>query len=380
MTPRSLDDAEVSALLALGRSSGLDAVGIAPAATLSRARAALLDRRARGLHAGMAFTYRNPERSTEPSAAVPGARSIIVGARSYLLAEPGRPDEPSGRVARYAWTDHYGALRSALWAMAYELRSAGWKAVAFADDNAVVDREVAWLAGLGWYGKNANLLLPRAGSWFVLGSVVTDAPLPPHGEPVADGCGACRRCLDACPTTAIIAPGVVDANRCLAWLVQRPGVFPREHREALGDRLYGCDDCQEVCPPNLRFATNRPGGRSGHEASGVPVAEAWVPIIDLLDAADETLLARHGRWYIPHREPRWLRRNGLIVLGNTADGGDQRVERVLRRYLGDEDPVLRAHAVWAAARLNRQDLLPEHDDDPLVAAELADLPMPARPA
>ena len=374
MSPRLLDDAEVDAVLAVGRANGLDAVGVAPARTLTRARSALLERRAAGLHAGMAFTYRNPERSTEPAAAVRDARSIIVGARNYLLDEPPLAQEPAGRVARYAWADHYGPLRAALWAMAHELRAAGWKAVAFADDNAVVDREVAWQAGIGWFGKNANLLLPHAGSWFVLGSVITDAPLPQVANPVPDGCGACRRCLDACPTGAIIAPAVIDGNRCLAWLLQRPGVFPREHRVALGERIYGCDDCQDVCPPNVRFAPRRPPLGA---LDGPAVLEAWVPVLDLLEATDEALLERHGRWYIAHRDPRWLRRNGLIVLGNTGDGRHPRAERVLRRYLAGDDALLRAHAVWAAARLARHDLLPERDDDPLVAAELADLP-PAR--
>ena len=128
-----------------------------------------------------------------------------------------------------------------------------------ADDNALVDREAAYRAGLGWYGKNANLLLPGEGSWFVLGSVVTDAPAAPPSRPrrCADGCGTCTRCLDGCPTGAIVAPGVVDARRCLAWLLQVEGAFPREHRVALGDRLYGCDDCQEVCPPNRRRRPQR---------------------------------------------------------------------------------------------------------------------------
>jgi len=116
-----------------------------------------------------------------------------------------------------------------------------------ADDNALVDREAAYRAGLGWYGKNTNLLLPGKGSWYLLGSVVTDAPLP-AGRPMADGCGTCSRCLPACPTGAFIRPGVLDARRCLAWLVQAPGVFPAELRVALADRIYGGDSCQEVCP------------------------------------------------------------------------------------------------------------------------------------
>ena len=149
---------------------------MAPAGVLDRARRELVARREAGLDAGMAFTYRNPERSTDPQRAVPGARSIIVAARSYLADdEPARPAGAQARVARYAWVDHYGPLRVGLRAIARRLRTAGERAVAFADDNAVVDREVAYLGGLGWFGKNANLLVAGAGSWFVLGSVVTTA-------------------------------------------------------------------------------------------------------------------------------------------------------------------------------------------------------------
>ncbi len=349
-------------LVALGLRHGLDAVGVAPAAPMERARAALEARRAAGLHGGMAFTYKNPARSTTPASSVRNAASIVVGARSYLLDEPEPPTAASGRVARYSWVDHYAPLRAALREIADELRRRGWRAVVFADDNAIVDREAAWLAGIGWFGKNANLLLPRAGSWFVLGCVVTDAPLEPSTAPQPDGCGGCRRCLDGCPTAAIVAPGVIDANRCLAWLLQKPGIFPIEYRVALGDRLYGCDDCQEVCPPNVRFAAARP------RPAG---AEPWVPIVELLATSDEQLLERHGRWYLPRREPRWLRRNALVILGNVGSADDPAVVETLVRYLDDTDPMLRAHAVWAAGRLGRIDLLPSSDPDADVTAELA---------
>lgn len=350
-------------MAAWGRAAGLDAVGVAAAEPLLRARAALADRVARGFADGMAFTYKNPERSTDPGRAVGGARSVVVGARRYLHDPPPPPDPaagPTAAVARYAWVDHYAPLRTALWDVAARLRRAGWRAVAFADDNSVVDREVAWAAGLGWFGKNANLLLPGAGSWFVLGCVVTDAPLEPVAAPVADGCGPCRRCLTGCPTGAIPEPGVIDASRCLAWLLQKPGVFPREHRVALGDRLYGCDDCQEVCPPNLRLGAARPAPDG---------AVAAVAVLELLAATDHELLERHGRWYLHERDPRWLRRNALIVLGNRGDGTDGRVADALARYLHHPDPILRAHAVWAAQQLGRDDLVPADDPDPIVRAE-----------
>ncbi len=335
-------------LVELAGVHGITHLGVAPAGVLERARTELHRRRDAGLHADMAFTYRNPDRSTDPDRAVPGARSILVAARPYLAEhEPARPPGATGRVARYAWVDHYAPLREGLRAIARRLKAAGERAVAFADDNSIVDREVAYLGGLGWFGKNANLLVPGAGSFFVLGCVVTTADYP-VSEPVPDGCGTCGRCLDGCPTGAIIAPGVVDANRCLAWLVQRPGTFPVEFREALGDRLYGCDDCQDVCPPTVRL-----GERFRVDLDDRPAADvqAWVDVLDLLDADDDTLLARYGRWYVAGRDPVWWRRNALIVLGNTADPADGRVRATLTRYRHHPDAVLREHADWAADRL-----------------------------
>ena len=329
-------------VLEAGRRAGLAAVGVAPVEVFESTRRILGERKAQGHHGGMQFTYRNPERSTDPGRILPGAASLVVGALNYARPAARRPatGRPMARVARYASGEVYGELRSALGAVAQVLVEAGHRAVVVADDNALVDREAARRAGLGYYGKNSNLLLENSGSWVVLGSVVTDAALPPTGKQVPDGCGPCRRCLDGCPTGAILAPGVVDARRCLAWLLQATGDFPTEFREALGDRLYGCDDCQEVCPPNRRMPE---AAEAGEQAS--------VDVLDLLSAGDEELMERHGRWYIPDRDPRYLRRNALVVLGNIADGGDPEVVGVLRRYQRHPDRMLAHHAAWAARRL-----------------------------
>src|SRR5262249_52707403 len=191
--------------------------------------------------------------------------------------------------------------------IADRLRAMAWRTRVLVDDNALVDREAAYRAGLGWYGKNSNLLLPGRGSWFVLGSVVTTAPLEPDEAPMADGCGACRRCIVGCPTGAIVAPGIVDARRCLAWLVQMSCDFPRECRVALEDRIYGCDDCQEVCPQNELVDV----GDADQPAEQSPAEQSSVSIIEMLTTDDATLLARYGRWYIAERSPRYLRRNAL---------------------------------------------------------------------
>ena len=354
------DPGYLESLLQFARELGLDRVGVTDAAPLSRARVAIDDRNARGLSDTMGFTYRNPSRSTDPTTAVEGARSIIVAARSYHSDQPDHPGGISARVARYAQDDHYTPLRQALQQIALRLRADGYRAVVFADENNLVDREVAYRAGLGWFGKNANILLPGAGSFFSLGSIVTTAVLAPASQPAPDGCGTCRACYDECPTQAIVADGVIDARRCLAWLVQKPGIFPREFRVALGDRLYGCDDCQTSCPPTVRLHTR-------HHARIAPIAGpgAFVDVIELLNESNESLLEKYGSWYLADRDPRWLRRNGLIILGNIApvdisareNSVMSPVEQVLRRYLGDIDPMLRLHALWAAVRLGRRDLV-----------------------
>ena len=369
-------------VVARGRACGLDAVGIASASPFERTLGDLLSRKEAGHSADMQFTYRNPQRSTDPSMTLSGARSLVVGAVRYASESAGAdsavdargidPDvahgpgdgsdadrpRPSGRVARYAIGPHDEVLRSALGALAEDLRLAGYRAVVLADDNALVDRAAAHRAGLGWFGRSANFLLPGRGSWFVLGSVLTDAELQPAPDVVPDGCGTCRRCIDACPTGAIVDDGVVDARRCLSWLLQSPGTFPHEHRVALGDRIYGCDDCQEVCPPN-RLADRRGEGVAvaldGSSGSGVDAGR--VDLLQMLDADDGSLLEMAGRWYVPDRDPQHLRRNVLLVLGNTADGTDPEVASRLRRYLCGDDPNLASHAAWAALRLGRRDLL-----------------------
>jgi epoxyqueuosine reductase len=247
-------------------------------------------------------------------------------------------------VGRYAWVDHYAPLRAGLRSVAKSIRRADHRAVAFADDNSMVDRSVAHRAGLGWFGKNANLLLPGVGSWFVLGSIVTTADYEPTGRVVPDGCGTCTRCLDGCPTGAIVAPGVIDAGRCLSWILQKPGTIPLHWRELIGDRIYGCDDCQDVCPITVRL------GR--RETVTVPdLSGAWVDALTLLDETDEWIEQRYAHWYVAQREYRWVRRNALVVVGNVGEPDDTRCHQVLDRYRSGPDPILAEHAAWALERL-----------------------------
>lgn len=275
----------------------IDRLGVCTAEVFTDVRAALHERKAAGLSADMQFTYRNPDRATDPSRSLPGAATIVVAARSYRrTAEPAAPG-PAGAaaVAEYVWEPHYAELRVGLDAIAAHLSKAGWKSRVLLDDNALVDRAAAYRAGIGWWGKNSNILIPAAGSKFVLGSVLTTAPLEAATAPMDDQCGPCRRCIDACPTNAIVADGVIDANKCLAWLVQSAGSFPVEHRKALGDRIYGCDDCQTSCPPNVLADRGQPPPLT----TGVTAVE----VIDLLSFSDDQLLERYGGWYILDARP-----------------------------------------------------------------------------
>ncbi len=378
-------------LRAIGEGSGLDAIGVAPASHMHRAFDAINARIDGDLVNDMQFTFRNPRRSTTPQMSVEGARSIIVGVRSYardvdlrldLVGDDGteRTDDTentdsstSARVARYAWADHNEGLKQSLSAVMRRLRDDGHRAVVFADDNSIVDRETAYLAGIGWYGKNANILLPSAGSFFVIGCVVTTADLP-HGRPIDDGCGVCSRCIPACPTNAIVAPGVIDGNRCLSWLLQKPGVFDRSYREALHDRIYGCDDCQTSCPQTVRRSV--PVQLSTSVSRPALPARATIDVEWLLDADDEKVMTVCDHWYTHQRDPRWIRRNALIILGNIGDSTRTEVRGLVARYLSHEDAMLRAHAVWAAARLGFGELIAQtvNDSDPLVVDELLNLP------
>jgi epoxyqueuosine reductase len=322
--------------------AGAAAVGVGDVQPLDAAQSVIESRRDAGLHAGMQFTYRNPARSCDPRSALPSARSLVVAAIPYRSEQTPRPSEPVAAVARYAAEPTRTRMHQVLDAAAEVLRGDGWRAVVVADDNALVDRAVANRVGIGWFGHNTNILVPGIGSWVVLGSVLTDAELAaPPATPMAERCGACRRCIEACPTDALVEPGVLDANRCLSWLLQTQGEFPEAHRESLGLRIYGCDECQSACPVNRNAPVV--------EASGDGPGD-WVDLEWLLSATDDDLLRELGDWYIPRRDARFVRRNALVVLGNTRGELPSSIVQHLRRWLTCDEPLLVEHAAWAARR------------------------------
>jgi len=349
----------VDRLRRLGLQAGLSAVETCAVGSWTSSRSRLEAGRQAGRNADMEFTYRNPARSSEPARILPGARSLVVGAYTYQHdGEPtGQTDRRSvdhvmADVARYARGDSIGALRHRLAPIATELRAIGHRAVVMADDNSMLDREAAWRAGIGSYGKHSNLMLRGgAGSWIVLGAVVTTAALAPSSAPSSDVCGTCTLCMDRCPTGAIVSPGVVDARRCLAWILQAPGSMPQRWRVAVGTRVYGCDTCQEVCPENTRHDDENPTVRPARTGHVAPPSGASVDAVAWLALDDDELLAAAGRWYVADRDPTTLRRNLLIVLGNAGRGDLPGVLTTLESYAAGDDPILAEHARWSLARL-----------------------------
>src|SRR5262245_22661970 len=240
------------------QAAGFDLVAVARAQPLERDRQALAAWLRRDRQATMAWMARDPETRADPTRLLPGCRSVVVAAMSYW---PGaqRAATPPGRarVALYArGRDYHRVLGSRLRALASWIESVtGQASRAFVDTGPVLERAWAERAGLGWIGKNANLLTRGFGSWLLLGEILTAADLEPDRGPHAEFCGTCTACLDACPTSAIVDAGVIDSERCISyWTIEHRGEVPEERREGNADWIFGCDVCQDVCPWNVQFA------------------------------------------------------------------------------------------------------------------------------
>jgi epoxyqueuosine reductase len=319
----------------LGDELGFDAVGVARAEAYAETERHIADRRERGLFAGMKFTMAQPERSCHPERLLPGARSVVSVAHCYWSHEA--PLEPGqGRLARYAWAEAYAGLRERLDELG---RRIGGTYRVLVDANQHVDREAAARSGIGFYGKNTMMITRRHGSWVVLGTLVTDVELEAT-PPLDAGCGACTLCIDACPTGAIDEPGTLDATKCLSYWTQAPESIPEGYRAALGTQVYGCDICQDVCPWN-RGVEKR---RADEPASG----DGHVDLVDWLERDGRELVESLDRLYVPRNDPRWLRRNALVALGNN---GAPEHRDVLTRFAEGEDAMLAEHARWALERV-----------------------------
>ena len=326
---------------------GFDAVGFARAEVAPQARADFLGFLAAGCHGDMDWLARNAERRADPQVLWPEARTVIVLGQNYgpaddPLALLERPDRAS--ISVYARnTDYHDLIKKRLKALArwmHEDLKAGVKV--FVDTAPVMEKHLAQAAGLGWQGKHSNLVSLDLGSWLFLGEVFTDLELSPDGAE-EDHCGSCRRCLEICPTEAFLGPYRLDARRCISYLtIEHRGHIPREFRAALGNRVYGCDDCLAVCPWN-KFA------QRSAEPAFLPRAELTAPrLADLLQLDDAGFrrvfagspIKRIGR-------DRFLR-NLLIAAGNSAAPA---LAPQAEALLDDPAPLVRAMAVWALSRL-----------------------------
>ena len=317
---------------------GFDLAGIArlgPAGTFGSFEQWL----ARGKGGEMGWLSRDAPLRRDTRLPKRGARSAIVVALEY----GGR--QPAGSVARYArGRDYHGVIKERLWKLLKWLETETGSRVSgrpYVDTGPILERDLARLAGLGWFGKNTMLIHPRRGSFLFLGALFVDAELEPDAPFTEEHCGTCRRCIDACPTSAIEADGVLDATRCISYLtIEKRGSIPAEWRPAIGTLVYGCDICQDVCPWNVRFAREP---RDPDLMTG-SLEESPDPIT-LLRMDAEGFQRRFGGTAVTRAGRQGLSRNAAIALGNRAAPGD---DEVLAECLAHEpDAVVRAHAAWA---------------------------------
>ncbi len=340
-----------------GRELGLQQVGISDI-QLSAAEARHFARLAKGYHGEMDYLASHGTKRTRPAELVPGTLSIISVRMDYLPAAGADPeavlgDADKAYISRYALgRDYHKVLRKRLQKLAtrIEQRIGDFGYRVFTDSAPVLERPIAEKAGLGWIGKHSNLLAEHTGSWFFLGEIYTDLPLPAD-SPVSAHCGTCSACIDVCPTRAIVAPYEVDARLCISYLtIELRGAIPEELRPLLGNRIYGCDDCQLFCPWN-RFATPSP------EVDFLPRhALDDSTLTDLFAWDEETFLQRtEGSPIRRIGHERWLR-NIAVALGN-APRSEAGVA-ALHSRLDHPSALVREHVQWALERQRKQADLP----------------------
>lgn len=331
---------------------GFDLIGVAPAGRAVHADAYTAWVEAG--HAGeMAYMARDPDRRQDARRALADARSVVaVGLSHYTFELPDeiKRDPARGQIARYAWgADYHDVMTLRLGELLAFIRREAAREVrakVYVDTGPVLERDVAEQAGLGFIGKNTCLIHPRSGSWIFLGEIITDLELEPD-EPIAHiGCGSCTRCLVACPTDAFPAPYILDARRCISYLtIELKGCIPRELRRPMGNRIFGCDDCQDVCPWPRRFA------QPARERAFYPIDidRAAPRLLDLIRLTAGQFRERFKGTPILRARRKGLLRNVAVALGNWADAS---ASLPLADALSDEEALIRAHAAWALGQIH----------------------------
>ncbi len=304
----------------------------------------------RGAHGEMAWIARNAAKRVNPNLVLDGARSVISLACSYHNSDAGNSGaQGRGVVARYArHRDYHDVLAEplkTLTAFVNELGGPETRSLWYVDTGPLLERDLAQRAGLGFVGKHTNLISRTLGNWILLAEILTTLELP-SDEPERNRCGSCVRCIDACPTRAITAPFQLDARRCISYLtIELKGSIPTEFREAIGDRIYGCDDCLAACPWN-RFAKDaslmKPHRRPDF---------AGPDLLELLALDDAVFKARFAGTPMLRTKRRGVLRNVCVALGNT---GDDRALPGLERAAADPEPLIAEHARWAIKRIEQR--------------------------
>jgi epoxyqueuosine reductase len=331
--------------------AGLDRAGVARLGPLEHG-GAYLEWLARGDQAGMGYLERRAEVRVDPAQIFPGARSVLCVALQYhpLYKEDGsRAPEPAGdlwrRVARYArGRDYHEVMAERLKIVETRVREAfpGCETRRYVDTGPVLERELAARAGLGAVGKNTMLLHPEAGSWFLLGELFLSLDLAPD-EPLADLCGSCALCLEACPTGALAEPYRLDANRCVSyWTIEHRGPLSEEARRTVGGWVFGCDVCQEVCPWNAE-----PAG-AVHPEMELNPERAELDLARLLRLSREDYVERFRGSPMKRPKLAGLQRNAAVAMGNRLEG---RYVGPLAAALEEGEPLVRGHAAWALGRI-----------------------------
>ncbi|MBX9589729.1 MAG: tRNA epoxyqueuosine(34) reductase QueG [Hyphomonadaceae bacterium] len=360
-------------VLAEARAAGFDAARVTtPAAVGSAVAERLSHFLQEGRHGDMAWLATTAERRRHPLGMWPQARSIVMLGLNYApkedplvaLTEPSR-----GAISCYAQCkDYHDVVKSGLKRVAGALaRESGAEVKVFVDTAPLMEKPLGEAAGLGWQGKHTNLVSREFGSWLFLGAILTSAELEPDA-PEADHCGTCQRCIDICPTNAFPAPYQLDARRCIAYLtIEHKGHIPAEFREAIGNRVFGCDDCLAVCPWNKFAAAARETRLQALEGASAP------PLEDLLALDDPAFRQRFAGTPVKRTGRDRVMRNALIAAGNSRNRG---LIPAVERLLGDASPLVRAMAVWALQRLVQADAWEgararhvSHETDAAVLAE-----------
>jgi epoxyqueuosine reductase len=324
--------------------AGASAVRVTTAEPDERERLRLEAAYARGDVATWPYAAERARTSTDPATFLPGARSVVMLALAYATPPPRRRAPLSGRVSNYAWAgDYHARLRALAGAVAGELdRFAGAPVCRVACDTApLAERAFAARAGLGWVGKHANLIVPGLGSFVFLAEVVTTLALPPD-PPSRKTCGACTRCVEVCPTGALRGDYTMDSTRCISDLTQRRDAIPRALRPLVGDWVWGCDLCQDVCPPSRRA-----GPRGAPEFA--PSSAAFPDLQAMLRLRGRAFRRAYGRTAMGWRGAVVLRRNAAVALGNSLDRSA--VPALEEALSGDPQALVRGHAAWALGRI-----------------------------